>query len=151
MKNNLPPRVVSPSGMTLIELSLVVLILMTLIAVLSVGARTWKRGGDRSGCILNQRNLQMSVRCYQNLYGYEFNGQPAVENGTQDIADHLLEKGYISSHLHAQAKGGEPCLAGGTYSASAPNTFPAMGELYIKCSLGEEENHKPDPAKTADW
>jgi type II secretory pathway pseudopilin PulG len=151
MKNNLPPKVVIRNGMTLLEITVTISILLSMIAILMVATRTWKRGGDRSGCILNLRNFQMSMRCYQNLYGYTYGSQPNAENGTQNIADHLYEKGYISDRLHAQANGLKTCPAGGTYTASSPTTFPSMGTLFLKCSLAEQENHKPNPAKTAEW
>ena len=40
------------SGMTLIELTVVILVLLSLISILFVGARAWKRGSDRAGCII---------------------------------------------------------------------------------------------------
>ena len=57
-------------GMTLVELTVMVAVLLGMAAVLFVGARAWKLGSDRTGCILNIRNVQMAVRSYQNVYGY---------------------------------------------------------------------------------
>ena len=36
------------SGMTLIELTVVILVLLSLISILFVGARAWKKGSDRA-------------------------------------------------------------------------------------------------------
>ena len=54
-------------GVTLIELTVVILVLLTLIGVLFVGAQIYKEGADRSACILNIRNIQLAVRSNQNL------------------------------------------------------------------------------------
>ena len=54
-------------GVTLIELTVVILVLLTLIAVLFVGAQIYKQGADRSACILNIRNIQLAVRSNENL------------------------------------------------------------------------------------
>ena len=55
-------------GMTLIEITVVILVLLTLIAVLFIGANIYKKGADRAACILNIRNIQQAVRADQNLY-----------------------------------------------------------------------------------
>ena len=149
MKNNLPPRVVSRRGITLIELTVVIVILISLVGVLAIGSRAWKRASDRSACVMNLRNFQVATRSYQNLRGYYYGGQPGLEYGTRDIARHLLEMGYITHGAHDQAKGTRPCAGGGTYNAAAPTVFPMPGELYIKCSLSASEDHEPD--NFADW
>jgi len=55
------------SGMTLLELTVVILVLLSLIAILFVGARAWKRGSDRAGCIMNIRNVQQAARGHMNM------------------------------------------------------------------------------------
>ena len=79
MKNNLPPKVVSRSGITLIELTVVIVVLLSLIAVVAIGSRAWRRSSDRAACVMNTRNCQVATRSYQNLYGYYFGGQPRME------------------------------------------------------------------------
>jgi type II secretory pathway pseudopilin PulG len=149
MKNNLPPRVVSRRGITLLELTIIIVVVLSLVGILAIGSRAWKRASDRSACVMNLRSFQMATRSYQNLYGYYFGGQPLPEYGTQDIARHLLEKGYITHNLHDQAKGTRPCPGSGTYHSAAPDFFPMPGELYMKCSLSTAEEHVPD--HIADW
>jgi type II secretory pathway pseudopilin PulG len=55
------------SGMTLLELTVVILVLLSLISILFVGARAWKKGSDRSANIMNIRNAQQAVRGHQNM------------------------------------------------------------------------------------
>ncbi len=149
MKNNLPPMVVKTRGITLIELTVVIVVLLSLITVLTVGAKAWRRGSDRAACVMNMRNCQVATRSYQNLFGYYYGGKPSMEYGTQDIARHLVEKDYISRSLYDQAKGSKPCSGGGSYTTGAPDVFPMPGDLYMKCSLSESEEHMPENA--ADW
>lgn len=97
MTNNSSPRAVWHRGLTLLERSVVITIMLGLISILFVGSRAWKRGSDRSSCVMTQRNAQVAMRSYQNMFGYTYGGQPQSENGTQNIAEHLLSKGYIQS------------------------------------------------------
>ncbi len=143
MKYNSPPRVVCRRGLTLLELTVVIAALLALITVLFVGARAWKRGSDRTCCILKLRNVQVATRSYQNLYGYDFGGHPTAENGTQDIAAHLYAKGYIESAAYDEVKGLRKCPSGGEYSCPIPDVFPMEGKLYMECSLSASEEHSP--------
>jgi type II secretory pathway pseudopilin PulG len=58
----------STKGMTLLELTVVILVLLSLISILFVGARAWKKGSDRSANVMNIRNCQQAMRGYQNMY-----------------------------------------------------------------------------------
>lgn len=150
MKSNTPPPgVVRHRGLTLLELTVVITILLTLISILFIGARAWKRGGDRAGCVLTLRNVQIATRSYQNFYGYNFGGRPYAENGTQDIAEHLFTKGYIEVNHYRQTRGVTPCPAGGIYICPVPDTFPQPGDLYMQCSRATSDDHVP--ASHADW
>jgi prepilin-type N-terminal cleavage/methylation domain-containing protein len=44
------------TGMTLLELTIVILVLLTLVSILFIGARAWKKGSDRAANIMNLRN-----------------------------------------------------------------------------------------------
>ncbi len=149
MTNNTPPRVVWHRGLTLLELSVVISILLLLVSLLFIGSRAWRRGSDRSTCVMTLRNMQVATRSYQNIYGYNYGGRPYAENGTQDIAEHLLSKGYIETNLHKQAHGQTPCPAGGTYTCPVPDVFPEAGQLYMECSLSGSDEHTPK--SHADW
>ena len=146
---NLPPRVARQRGLSMLELTVVIAVLLTLISILFIGTRAWLRGSDRAGCVLTLRNVQVATRSYQNMYGYNFGGRPYAENGTQDIAEHLYSKGYIEARLYRQSRGESDCPAGGTYSCSSPDIFPPEGQLYMSCSLSEAEGHLP--VNHSDW
>ena len=143
MTNNLPPRVVRHRGLTLLELTVVITVLLALVSIMFVGTRAWKRGSDRATCVLTQRNVQVATRSYQNLYGYNYGGRPYAERGTQDIVEHLRNKGYIEDSVYKHARGTTPCAAGGSYTCPVPDVFPPEGELYLHCSLSGSDMHKP--------
>ena len=143
MTNNLPPRVVRHRGLSLLELTVVIAILLALVSIMFVGARAWKRGSDRAACVLTLRNVQVATRSYQNLYGYNYGGRPYADRGTQDIVEHLHNKGYIEEATYQQSRGNTPCAAGGNYTCPVPDIFPPEGELYMHCSLSESDKHVP--------
>lgn len=149
MTNNSSPRVTWHRGLTLLELTVVVTLLLLLASLLYVGARAWKRGGDRAICVMTLRNIQVATRSYQNIYGYNYGSRPSTENGTQDIAEHLLSKGYIETKLYRQTRGTDPCPAGGTYTCPMPDVFPDEGQLYMDCTLASSDQHAPD--RHTDW
>jgi type II secretory pathway pseudopilin PulG len=128
--------------MTLLEMSVVIAVLLALTTVLMIGAHAWKNSSDRAGCILHIRSIQLAVRSYQNMYGYNAGGMPYAENGTQDIAVHLHNKGYISAAQYSAVLGSEPCAGGGTYERDRPDVFPPVGTLYIGCSLSQTKAHE---------
>lgn len=149
MTSNPSPRVALHRGLSIIELTVVIATLLTLISILFIGSRAWKRGSDRSSCVLTMRNVQVATRSYQNMYGYNYGGRPYAENGTQDIVAHLYSKGYIEAKLYEQACGKVPCPSGGSYECPLPDIFPPSGELYMTCSLATTEAHSPSAHK--DW
>ncbi len=149
MKTQSSPRTVSARGLTLIELTVVILVLMSLVSILFIGARGWKNGTDRATCILKIRSVQMATRSYQNLYGFNPGGLPLASGGTQNIAEHLFAKGYIEQDIYDNIKGTKKCPGNGTYSTPFPEVFPQVGSLYMVCSLSGTSNHVPQIH--ADW
>ncbi|HEX7260350.1 MAG TPA: hypothetical protein VF258_00895 [Luteolibacter sp.] len=133
----------------MLELTVVIATFLLLISVLFIASRAWKRGSDRAMCVMTLRNIQVATRSYQNIYGYHFGSRPSAENGTQDIAEHLLSKGYIETKLYRLTRGTDPCPAGGTYTCPLPDVFPDEGELYVDCTLASSDQHAPD--RHADW
>lgn len=115
--------------MTLIELTVVIMVLLSLVAILFVGATAWKMGSDRAGCILNLRNVQVAVRGHQN----------ATDKRTGDplaAADIVGATGYITIP--------PACPSFGNYTIST--TFPAMGTPAITCDKSATLDHAPgDP------
>ena len=101
--------------MTLLELTVVILVLLSLISILFVGARAWKKGSDRSANIMNVRNVQQAVRGHQNMNGLL---AAAALPSTTIFGD----SGYL--------KEPKPPIAGvATYTFET--TVPAVGDLYI--------------------
>lgn len=119
--------------MTILELTVVILVLLALIGLLFVGASAWKRSSNRSGCIMNIRNAQNAVRAYQNVH--------ALPDGASvDIANTILGPGgYLNS--------APICPGGGSYQIITQ--IPAPGELAISCTLAGSHDHEPD--SFADW
>ncbi|MEP4077878.1 type II secretion system protein [Haloferula sp.] len=142
MKSASPQRTMNRAGVTLLELSVVIVVLLSLSALLMVGAHAWRRGSDRAACVINIRNVQTSVRSYQNLYGYNPGTMPYADNGTQSIAKHLYRKGYITDRLNESLTGDRECPGGGSYDIPQEEVFPPVGKLYLSCSLESEQKHQ---------
>ncbi len=144
MKIHAFPRVTRlHRGMTLLELTVVIVLLLSLISILFIGARAWMKGSDRATCILSIRNVQMATRAYQNTHGYDYGSQPTEETGSRDIARHLLLRGYIEQRTYDEIEGNRTCPGGGTYDCPVPDEFPQLGSLYMQCSLATVAQHVP--------
>ena len=123
----------SPRGMTLLELTVVILVLLSLITILFIGARGWKRGSDRALCIINLQNVQKGLRSYANLYGF------GEGSSVPDLKNKVIGMGRFVENTPS-------CAAGGSYSfggTAGPDTIPPFGELYMRCDLEILEEHLP--------
>ncbi|MGB1130421.1 MAG: hypothetical protein ACPG4K_10240 [Haloferula sp.] len=116
--------------MTLTELALVIMFMLVFAVILMTGARAWKRGSDRAGCILNLQAVQKAVRGYGNMSG---------RNPGDTVVG--LEAEVVGAGLFFEQL--PTCPAGGTYSLGG-NTIPAVGTLYMRCSLSGSEKHEPE-------
>ena len=83
------PQYKRQKGMTLIEITLVIAILLGLIAVLFIGISAYKKGADNAKCILQMATIQKLIISYGNLNGLS-SAAPA------SIAD-LIADQYISA------------------------------------------------------
>ncbi|HEX7262152.1 MAG TPA: hypothetical protein VF258_10085 [Luteolibacter sp.] len=93
-----------------------------------VGAKEWKKGSDRAGCILNIRNVQQTIRGYQ--------GVQNLGLGSPIQWDMIIgENGYMNVR---------PTCAGNTYTFT--ETVPDLGKLACTCS---DPTHVPPDHK--DW
>lgn len=119
------------SGMTLIELTVVILVLLSLIAILFVGAAAWKKGSDRAACIMNQRNVQQAVRGHQNMSG----ANPGDAG--------LLTAAIIGTDGYIQTQPVCPSATGG-YPASIDGAYPALGVLAYPCDAATTLQHVPN-------
>lgn len=119
-------------GMTLLELTVVILVLLSLISILFIGARAWKRGSDKAGCIMNIRNVQQAVRSFQNM-------------NAANVGDSLASSDITGSGNFLETA--PACPGAGTYTYGS--TIPAVGTLYMTCSLATSETHVP--SQYAGW
>jgi hypothetical protein len=132
-------RRVRLSGMTLLEMTVVILVLMTLITVLFFGAQAWKRGSDRTICIMNIVNVQKGVRAYSNMYGFNpGDNAPGLQN-------EVIGLGRFVETTPSCPGGGNYTL-GQTFGA---DTIPPVGTLYMDCNL--QLSHEHLPPGSSDW
>jgi type II secretory pathway pseudopilin PulG len=149
MKLNITPRTNRKSGMTLLELTVVILVLLSLIAILFIGARAWKKGSDRAASILVIRNVQQAVRSYANLN--EVNAGSTVTNLKTEIFGE--GKFMIVDPTTEKHPGG----TGLSYSIAAATVVPIIGKLYMEVSgTGTDSGegaafYMPLPAKIKEW
>lgn len=114
-------------GMTLLELTVVILVLLSLISILFIGARAWKKGSDKAGCIMNIRNVQQAVRSWQNM-------------NAKNVSDaFVLTDDIVGSGLFVETP--PACPGAGTYAFET--TVPEVGTLVMTCSLSASESHVP--------
>lgn len=125
--------------MTLLELTVVILVLLGLIGILFIGAQAWKRGSDRAICIMSIQAVQKGVRAYSNLYGYSPGGN------APNLQSQVIGLGKFVESMPS-------CPSGGVYSFGqtyGADTIPPMGELYMECSQSTSLEHVPDAS--SDW
>lgn len=134
-------------GMTLIEITVVILVLLTLISVLFIGANIYKKGADRAACILNIRNVHQAVRAHQNLNGQNIGDTldySAVIYATDAAENYLTEpecptdgSGYTNTGDFPDV--GTPAVVctkyGAEYDATAPGAVEGGDASF---------NHTPD-------
>jgi type II secretory pathway pseudopilin PulG len=114
------------AGLTLIEVTLVIAVLLGLISVLFIGVSAYREGSNRAKCILNISNVQKAVRSYQNLY--------ELSPGDTLASTTIIGTGRMLETAPA-------CGSGGTYTYGA--AVPAVGSAYASCSLAATLNHVP--------
>ena len=118
-------------GITLLEISVVIAVLLALITMTFIGVNAWKNGANRTTCILNIRSVQMAVRGYGNIN--------ALEPGST-VTGVTLKDEIIGANKRIAV---EPdCPGGGAYTFGG-NTIPAVGTLYMTCSLAGTLEHAP--------
>jgi type II secretory pathway pseudopilin PulG len=122
MKLNITPRTKRKSGMTLLELTVVILVLLSLIAVLFIGAKAWKKGADRTNCLIVIRNIQVAMRGDQNMR----NSAPGAA-GLDGTKIHGTGDSYI------QIEPTCPADKTTTYDYIEGTNYPDLGKLYAKC------------------
>lgn len=122
----------SSQGLTLIEVTLVIAVLLGLISVTFVGVLAYKQGANRAMCIQNVSSVQKAMRSYCNFH--ELNPGDFVA----DLRGKVITEARFFSY--------EPtCPAGGSYAYSE-GSVPAVGALFVTCSITDHL-----PAATGGW
>ena len=128
----------SMAGMTLLELTVVILVLLSLISILFIGANAWKKGSDQTLCIMNIRNVQNGLRSFSNLYGH---------SPGQSVAG--LKSRVVGLGKFVESTPSCPSTGAYTYGLTyGADTIPPIGELYLQCSLSATGHI---PANFGEW
>lgn len=139
MKINTPSRRLNKKGMTLIEISLVVALLLSLIAILFLGIAAYKKGADRAKCVIQLSSIQKAVRSHQNMFD-------GVAGGALVHTTTLMGAGlYFENVLNCP-----DTATPGAYTYLA--VYPAVGVAYTTCSLsGGTTLHAPSATAVLSW
>lgn len=127
----------NPSGMTLIEISLVIALLLGLISVVFLGIGSYRVGADKAKCKMQLAAVQKAVRSAANMQNLA-------------IASALAEADVFGPGLLLTSA--PVCPSGGTYTWSG--TVPAVGTPYGNCDVagtGPTSTHVLPTTETADW
>ena len=135
MKLNLNKK--GQAGMTLIEITLVIAVLLGLISVLFIGVAAYKQGSDRAKCILNIATVQKAVRSYCNLYELSDNN-PVTGTADPLVVGDIAGTGKMIETVPS-------CPSAGTYTFGT--VVPSASIAYLTCSIGD---HRPKDG-TAGW
>lgn len=129
---NAPFHPARQAGMTLIEVTLVVAVLLGLIGTGLVGVGAYKQGADRALCVQNIARAQKAMRAYCHFQEL-VPGQVAPDLKTKIVT----EAGFFA--------GAPECPAGGTYTF-IDGAVPEIGSLFMRCSIPAHL-----PSKLAGW
>ncbi|MDF1825670.1 MAG: hypothetical protein P1U68_13575 [Verrucomicrobiales bacterium] len=120
------------SGITLIEMTLVVSVLLGLISFSFLGANAYKRGTDRATCIIQVVEVQKGLRSYCNF------NENVPGDTVPNLKGAIIGPGKFVDEMPV-------CPSGGTYQFSG-NVIPDTGNTFMSCLL---EGHTP--ATTEGW
>ncbi len=130
------------SGMTLLELTVVILVLLSLISILFIGARAWKKGSDRAASILQIRNVQQAVRSYSNMNG---------QNPGATVTGLKAEIFGAGKFIENDPTLGTHPASGVSYAIAADTVIPVIGTLYMTTSGTDAADYAPKAGTHGDW
>lgn len=137
--------------MTLLELTVVILVLLSLISILFVGARAWKKGSDRAANILNIRNVQQAVRGHENMHGLAPGNALLPEIIFSQNATGAEGETPATPASQGYLKEPKPPTASGATAYTYLNVVPEIGVLYISNVTAIGADYAPDAGSYADW
>ncbi len=130
-----------PRGATLIELTVVISMILSLISALFVSAKYYKEAADKSSCVTQISHLQKAVRAYQNLNGLA-------------TGDSISSSDFYGEGKPYRVAAFCP-LGGGKYNIL--DEIPSTGVAFATCLEYDESNGSVDksqahtPVSTAGW
>ena len=138
------------AGMTLLELTVVILVLLSLISILFIGARAWKKGSDRAASILQIRNVQQAVRSYANMNGINPGETPTMAAGKTLRTEIFGEGKFITND---PTTGTHPAGTKFGYIIDSEDDVPDIGVLYMTVEGDTEDDIATDyiPTEIGDW
>jgi type II secretory pathway pseudopilin PulG len=125
------------SGMTLIEISLVIALLLGLIAVVFLGIGSYRKGADKAKCKMQLAAVQKAVRSQSNMQN-------------MNIGAGLLSAAVFGPGLFME--NAPVCPSGGAYTWLA--VIPVSGTPYGECDYEDADGvttHALLAAETTDW
>ena len=129
---NVKKNIESQYGLTLIEVTLVISVLLGLTSVLFVGAKAYKKGAERAKCILNVSAMQKAVRSFQNL-------------NQMEPGDALLKVDMIGPGKMMEL---EPKCPNPLNQYLWRTVLPKQGTAYIDCNDVDADH---SPPSTSGW
>ena len=142
----------SKSGMTLLELTVVILVLLSLISILFIGARAWKRGSDRAASVLQIRNCQQAVRSFSNMNGLNPGDDAAAMAlkvvGFTDLPSEIFGTGNFIENTPIGANHPAGAEADYVWGPDGGVAIPAVGVLYVTTDNPE---YAPLATDITDW
>ncbi|MGJ8661396.1 MAG: type II secretion system protein [Bacteroidota bacterium] len=83
-------------GVTLIELTVVIVVILSLISVLFIGATAYRNGASRSACLIKQRAIHQAVLSHMNMNQGDFGLAVNNDNGLgATVEDQLVGTGLF--------------------------------------------------------
>ena len=137
-------------GMTILEMTVVIVLLMALVSILFVGAAAWRKGTDRSTNLLNLRNCQQAMRGAQNMA--MDSTLTAFTVGVSGSTSPTELWNYMRFPAHI---GGGSAAAATNIFYAGGTTYTARGVLWLGATYGATEyptaNFAPPTSVTQDW
>lgn len=122
--------------MTLLEMTVVILVLLSLVSILFVGGRAWKKGSDRAASILQIRNVQQAVRSFASMN----NMNPGDTMAKTDI--------FGTGKFIGAEPDKHPAGTGVNWVFPDVTKVPNFGVLYMTSS---DPAYAPMPGTFSDW
>ena len=130
-------------GMTLIELTVVIIVLLTLISVLFFAGTAYIKASNRTACLTNQATFQKSMRGYATLNQLEAGVSTTVVDWSV-----LQTEGFIGDYVAMTCPTEKTAYTPGTLNPATGTQVascedPTYGVGADNATPGDGENHAP--------